>query len=210
MPTLLYASDAGRLRRSWGPLVAWGTLLVALGIVVIALPRLTVGVALVLTGIVAVAAGLVWVSWAVTLRRVTGGWWPVSFLPGVLLLLLGAFALLRPEALADILFRFAGAVAVVWGLVDMTASWRLRSFFGGWWLRLLRGLLTVGAGAVVLFVPIAGIVAASVIAGVWFVAIGITTIVMGFLVHRLPKAGPTLTVGMQPDDSRPPTPLPPV
>jgi uncharacterized membrane protein HdeD (DUF308 family) len=147
-----------------------------------------------MTGIGSLTAGFVWVSWAISLRRATGGWWTIAFIPGVLLLVFGAYALLRPETLATFLFRAAGAVAVVWGLVDMTASWRWRSFFGAWWLRLLRGLLVIGVGAVVFLMPLAGIVTAGLLLGLWLVVIGATTVALGLAAHRLPKAGPVAVV----------------
>jgi uncharacterized membrane protein HdeD (DUF308 family) len=189
MASFFYTSDAGSLQRTWMPLVAWGTVVAAFGIVVAGMPGLTASVLVFLIGLGSVAAGLVWVSWAVSLRRASAGWWAVSLLPGVLLLVFGAYALLRPGTLAEFFFRAAGAIAAVWGLADMAASWRWRSFFGAWWLRLLRGVLVAGVGVVVFLLPAAGITTAGLLIGLWFVVIGATTIALGLAAHRLPKAG---------------------
>lgn len=194
MSSMFYASDAGSLQRTWVPLVAWGTVLAAFGIVVAGMPTLTAIVLVYLIGIGSVAAGLVWVSWAVSLRSATGGWWTVSFIPGVLLLVFGGYALMRPGTLVEFLFRAAGVIAVVWGLVDMTASWRWRSFFPAWWLRLLRGLLVAGVGIVVFLIPSTGVVTAGLLIGLWFVVIGATTIALGLAARRLPKSGPAVVV----------------
>jgi uncharacterized membrane protein HdeD (DUF308 family) len=206
MATLFYASDAGSLRRTWAPLLAWGTLVAAFGIIVALQPQLTAAVLVFLAGAGSVVAGLVWVSWSISLRRATGGWWAISFIPGALLLVFGAYALLEPSTLAAVLFSVAGAVTAVWGLADMAASWRWRSFFSAWWLRLLRGLLVVGVGVFVFVTPTAGQVTAGLLLGALLVVIGATTIALGLAAHRLPKAGATVVVGGRPE---PRTPLPP-
>lgn len=207
MASFFYTSDAGSLRRTWVPLVAWGTVIAAFGLVVAGLPGLTAGVLVFVVGLGSAAAGLVWVSWAISLRRATGGWWAVSFLPGVLLLVFGAYALARPATLAEFLFRAAGAVAAVWGLADMAVSWRWRSFFRAWWVRLLRGALVVGVGIVVFVLPAAGVATAGLLIGLWFVVIGAMTIGLGIAARRLPKAGPSVVL-RGPGTGAPP--LPPV
>jgi uncharacterized membrane protein HdeD (DUF308 family) len=203
MASVFYTSDAGSLRRTWVPLVVWGTLVAAVGIVVAGFPGLTASVLVFLTGLGSAIAGLVWVSWAVSLRRATGGWWTISFIPGVLLLVFGAYALLRPEALAEFLFRAAGAIAVVWGLADMIASWRWRSFFNAWWLRLLRGLLVAGVGVLVFLLPTAGAVTAGLLLGIWLALIGATTVALGLAARRLPKEGPAVVTDLpEPEPQR--------
>jgi len=194
MASFLYTSDAGSLRRAWGPLVAWGTLVAAVGIIVAGFPDLTASILVFLTGASSAIAGLVWISWAFSLRRTTGAWLTVSFIPGVLLLVFGAYALLRPETLAEFLFRAAGAIAVIWGLADMTASWRWREFFGAWWLRLLRGVLVAAVGVLVFLLPSAGVVTAGLLLGVLLLVIGATTIALGLAARRLPKSGPASVV----------------
>jgi uncharacterized membrane protein HdeD (DUF308 family) len=190
MASIFYTSDAGSLRRTWAPLVAWGTLVAAFGIVVAAMPALTASVLVFMAGVGSLISGLVWVSWAISLRRASSGWWTLSFIPGVLLLVFGAYALLRPETLSLFLFRAAGAIAAVWGLADMAASWRWRAFFGEWWLRLVRGLLVAGVGVLVFLLPSAGQVTVGLLLGLWLVVIGATTIALGMAAHRLPRSGP--------------------
>jgi uncharacterized membrane protein HdeD (DUF308 family) len=198
MASIFYTSDAGSLRRTWVPLLVWGTLVAAVGIIVAGFPGLTASVLVFLTGLGAAIAGLVWISWAVSLRRATGGWWMLSFIPGVLLVVFGAYALLRPGALAEFLFRAAGAIAVVWGLADMIASWRWRPFFGAWWLRLLRGLLVAGVGVLVFLLPTAGVVTAGLLLGLWLLLIGATTIALGLAARRLPQAGRAVVLDGRP------------
>ena len=194
MGSIFYTSDAGSLRHTWVPLVASGVLVAAFGIVVALEPVLTAGALVFLMGLGSIIAGLVWVSWAISLRTTTGGWWTVSFIPGVLLLVFGAYALLRPATLAEFLFRAAGVIAAIWGLADMAASWRWRSFFGAWWLRLVRGVLVAGVGVVVFLLPAAGLTTAGFLIGLWFVVIGGTTIALGLAAHRLPKSGGAVVV----------------
>jgi uncharacterized membrane protein HdeD (DUF308 family) len=189
MASFFYTSDAGSLRRTWAPAVAWGTLVAALGVVIAAMPAQSAGFFVFLVGLGSVVGGLVWMSWTISLRRATGGWWAVTFAPGVLLLVFGVYALLRPETLTSFLFVVAGAIAAVWGFVDMAASWRWRSFFARWWLRLLRGMLVTGVGVVVFLQPGTGVVTTGVLIGVWLVVIGVTTVALGLTARRLPKSG---------------------
>jgi len=185
MTSLFYTSDAGSLRRAWVPLVVWGTLVSVFGIVVAGMPVLTAGVLVFRGGLVGLAAGLVWVSWAISLSRMSAAWSMLAFVPGALLLAFGVFALLQPATLASFLFRVAGAVAAIWGVADMAASWRWRAFFPAWWLRLVRGLLVTGAGIVVLMLPVTGLVAAALLMGLWLLLIGGTTIALGMAARRL-------------------------
>ena len=194
MASLFYTSDAGSLRRTWLPLVAWGTLVAALGIFVAAMPGLTTSVFVFMLGLASVIAGLVWMSWIVSVRRSTGGWWTVAFLPGALLLLFGAYALLQPDALVTFLFKALALLAVLVGLADMVGSWRLRAFFSQWWMRLVRGLLIAGAGVVVFLQPETGTVTAGLLIGLIFMAIGAMTIALGLAAHRLPRADAAVVI----------------
>jgi len=194
MASFFYTSDAGSLRRTWVPLVAWGTLVAALGIFVAAMPGLTTSVFVFMVGLASVIAGLVWMSWIVSVRRSTGGWWTIAFVPGALLLLFGAYALLQPDALVTFLFKALALLAVLVGLADMVGSWRLRDFFSQWWMRLVRGLLIAGAGVVVFLQPETGTVTAGLLIGLIFMAIGAMTIALGLAAHRLPKGGAAVVV----------------
>jgi uncharacterized membrane protein HdeD (DUF308 family) len=194
MASFFFSSDAGSLRRTWVPLVAAGTLVAAFGIVVAAMPGLTTSVFVFMVGLASVIAGLVWMSWIVSVRRSTGGWWTVAFVPGALLMLFGAYALLQPESLVTFLFKAVALLAVLVGLADMVGSWRLRSFFHQWWMRLLRGLLIAGAGIVVFLQPETGTVTAGLLIGVIFMAIGAMTIALGLAARRLPKTGEAVVI----------------
>ncbi len=188
MASFFFSSDAGSLRRTWVPLVAWGTIVAAFGIVVAGLPGLTTSVFVFMVGLASVIAGLVWMSWIVSVRRSTGGWWTLAFVPGALLLLFGAYALLQPDALVTFLFKAVALLAVLIGLADMVGSWRLREFFAHWWMRLVRGLLIAGAGVVVFLQPATGMVTAGVLIGALFLAIGAVTIAIGLFARRLPRS----------------------
>ena len=200
MASIFYTSDAGSLRHTWVPLVASGVLVATFGIVVALEPVLTAGALVFLMGLGSIIAGLVWVSWAISLRAVTGGWWTVTFFPGLLLLLFGVYALLRPEALAVFLLRATGALVALGGIADMAASWRWRSFFAAWWLRLLRGLLVATIGVLVFLMPLTGLATAGLLLGLALLAIGAVTIVIGFAAWRLPKNGATVIVNGPPKD----------
>ena len=187
MASIFYTSDAGSLRRTWLPLVAWGVLVTVFGIAVTAWPDVSGDVFIFMVGLASVIAGLVWMSWIVSVRQATGGWWLFAFVPGALLLMFGAYALINPGSLQSFIFQAIGIVAALWGLADMVASWRWRGFFDLWWMRLVRGLLTAAAGVIVFLHPEAGTIGIVAI-GLLFVAIGAMTISLGLGARRLPKS----------------------
>jgi uncharacterized membrane protein HdeD (DUF308 family) len=188
MASFFFTSDAGSLRRTWIPLVGWGAVIAAFGIVVAVWPSLTSNVFVSLFGLASIVAGLVWMSWIVSVRSEAGSWWIAAFIPGALLLLFGGYALTQPQALIGFLLKAVALVAVLIGLADMVASWRLRSFFFQWWMRLLRGLLVAGAGVIVFLQPETGVLTAGLFIGLIFIAIGAMTIWLGLAARRLPKA----------------------
>jgi uncharacterized membrane protein HdeD (DUF308 family) len=187
MASFLFTSNAGSLRRTWIPLVGWGSLIAAFGIAVAVWPALTAGAFVSLFGLASIVAGLVWMSWIVSVRDKAGSWWVPAFIPGALLLLFGGYALTQPQALIGFLLKSVALVAVLIGLADMVASWGLRAFFTQWWMRLLRGLLVAGAGIIVFLQPETGVLTAGLFIGLIFLAIGAMTIALGFAAYRLPK-----------------------
>ncbi len=203
MASVFYTSDASSLRRTWVPLVAWGTLIAAFGIIVAAYPGLTTSALVFMVGLGSVLAGLVWVSWIISLRRLTGAWWLVSLVPGLLLLAFGVYALLNPTTLARFFVTVVGALVALGGLADMAAAWRWRSFFGAWWLRLLRGLLVATIGVLVLLMPETGVATAGLLLGFGLLVVGAVTIALGFAAWRLPKGGATVIVNAPPTDRGP-------
>jgi uncharacterized membrane protein HdeD (DUF308 family) len=204
MAYVMYANDARSLRRAWVPLLLWGLGLVAFGIAIIGWPEV-LGRALVwLLGGFAVLSGAVWVWWALSLRRASEGIWAVTVIPGVVLIAFGVFTLLNPSAIGQFFLWVAGGAAVLWGLVDMFSSWRLRRFFPGWWLRLLRGLLVTGLGALILVQPASGLQAVAWIIGALPLAAGVLTIWMAIWVRRLPAEGAVVVSDVE--DAPPPPP----
>ncbi len=190
MPYWMYASESAALRKAWVPLTLWGVGFVAAGVVVIGWPTLVAKTLLIMVGVFAVLSGLVWVSWALTLRRESEGVWAITTVPGVLLIVLGIFAIIFRAQMVTFFLWVAAAVAIVWGLVDMISSWRLHSFFDGWWLRLLRGVIVAGLGVLFLLVPSKeALKPIAWVVGLFPILMGVVTIWMAFWVRRLPKSG---------------------
>lgn len=139
-------------------------------------------------------------------------WWEVA-LRGVLAILFGVLAWIWPGLTLLSLIALFAAFALLSGITAVVGAVRYRRANDDWWLPLLLGLVSIGAGVVALVNPaltalalvlvmganalvtgVLEIVAAvrlrKVIEGEWMMAVsGIVSIVFGALVFMYPGAG---------------------
>ena len=139
-------------------------------------------------------------------------WWMLA-LRGAIAILFGILALLWPGLTLLFLVAMFAAFAVLSGAVAIVGAVKHRDSDKGWWLILLLGLISIGAGVIAIFYP--GITALALvlvmganalITGVLDIAIairlrkvvrrewllvlaGVTSIVFGALVFMFPGAG---------------------
>jgi uncharacterized membrane protein HdeD (DUF308 family) len=134
-------------------------------------------------------------------------------LRGALALLFGILALLWPGLTLLVLVALFAAYAILGGVVSLVAAVKNRSSDKGWWLILLFGLISVGAGVLAIFYPGLTALALVLVMGVnalftgaleiavairlrqvlqreWLLILsGIASIVFGVLVVLFPGAG---------------------
>ncbi len=104
------------------------------------------------------------------MRRRSGFGW-LDFVEGILLILLGAFTMLRPDSALTGLIVIYGIAAVVMGAADILLYVRVSRFTGfGPIVSLLSGTLSVMTGAMLLVYPNAGKMILSVLFPLWFLA----------------------------------------
>ena len=132
-------------------------------------------------------------------------WWMLA-LRGAIAILFGILALLWPGLTLLFLVAMFAAFAVLSGAVAIAGAVKNRDSDKGWWLILLLGLISIGAGVIAIFYP--GITALALvlvmganalITGVLDIAVairlrkvvlaGVASIVFGALVFMFPGAG---------------------
>lgn len=139
-------------------------------------------------------------------------WW-MLILRGTVALLFGTLALFWPGLTLLLLIILFSAYAIVGGVVAIVAAFRYRATHGGWWVPLLLGICSIGAGVIAALVPgittlvlIAVIGANAIITGVldliaamrlrrhgrnaWaLVLTGVVAVLFGIFVLLFPGAG---------------------
>jgi uncharacterized membrane protein HdeD (DUF308 family) len=113
---------------------------------------------------------------------------------GILLLVLGAIAIVVP-AVASV----ATAIFIGWILVFASVFQAMDAFSvrhrGRMALRLLVALLTFAAGLYLLVAPLHGTFTLTVMLVIWFVAVGIARLAFGLAELGVPGAGTTAFIG---------------
>src|ERR1700716_2553172 len=79
-------------------------------------------------------------------------WWMLA-LRGVIAILFGILALLWPGITLLVLVGMFAAYAILSGAVSIIAAVKNRDSDKGWWLILLLGLISIGAGVIAVFYP---------------------------------------------------------
>lgn len=110
--------------------------------------------------------------------RETGAWgWILAY--GLLLVLIGGVAIAQPFITSFAAGLFLGCVLLGTGIVNLIAGvtdhgWHNR------WLDILSGLLSVVAGAIMLWNPMVGALTLVWTLGIWFIVSGILELSFGF------------------------------
>ncbi|MFM0514169.1 HdeD family acid-resistance protein [Paraburkholderia sp. RL17-373-BIF-A] len=135
-------------------------------------------------------------------------WW-MLILRGTLGLLFGSLALFWPGLTLLLLITLFSAYAIAGGIVAIVGAIRYRATHGGWWVPLLLGICSIGAGMIAALVPgittlvlVAVIGANAIITGVfdliaatrlrhaWMLVLtGVLSVLFGIFVLLFPGAG---------------------
>lgn len=108
---------------------------------------------------------------------------------GVLLIVLGLFAVAMPYVATTAVELFVGWLLVISGVVGIIASFSSGQSTPGFWWNLLVAILYLLAGVALLWHPIAGALTLTLILAAYLIAGGITKIVMSVNMRStIPKA----------------------
>ena len=193
------------LLRSWWMLALRGVLALLFGVLALLLPGPTVLSLVLLFAVYALLAGIVYLVGTVRNRRHATGahapdWWLLLAL-GVVSVLAGILATMRPALAALVLVLIIGVNALITGVLDIVLAVRLRNHArGGDWLLLASGVASIIFGTVLIVLPGVGALALVWLIGVYAIVAGILYLTMAVRSYeRAPgRAAATATAG-QPD-----------
>jgi uncharacterized membrane protein HdeD (DUF308 family) len=177
-----------RLSLNWTALALRGVVAIIFGIVAFLLPGLTLGALILLFAAYAIVDG---VSHIITgIRQHEGNrpdWLMIGI--GVIGVAAGLVAAILPGITALFLLSLIGAWAIVIGVFEIVAAYRLRKEISGEWLLALGGIVSIGFGIYVSLFPGAGAIALVWLIALYAVISGITLLVLAFRMRSLADRG---------------------
>ncbi|HEY0613036.1 MAG TPA: HdeD family acid-resistance protein [Candidatus Elarobacter sp.] len=180
-----------RLSSHWWLFLIRGILALALGILMPLFPGAAIFTVAILFGAYAFVDGIVAIVAAVRMNHADTRWaW--LLLEGALGVIVGVITFFYPGITALWLVYLFAAWAIVTGILAIATALRLRSVVSNEWLTILLGVLSVIAGIVIFFVPVAGVFAIVWTISIYALLAGIFLIGLAFRLrglHRGPVGG---------------------
>lgn len=113
--------------------------------------------------------------------------WVLFLVEGILLLVLGAAAIIVPVIATLAFTLFIGWLFLISGVVGLITTFWMRNAPGFWW-SLLSGVVGIAAGIVLILWPISGTVSLTLLLIAFFLVEGIVTLMYAFE-HRAQLSG---------------------
>jgi uncharacterized membrane protein HdeD (DUF308 family) len=170
------------LRRVWWVLVIRGVLGVLFGLLAFTHPGVTLAVLVAFFGAYALFDGIAAIIVAFRAPKEHVKVWPFV-LEGIIGILAGILAFVYPLLTAVALETLVAAWALVTGIFELVAAFRLRHAIANEWLLGLTGVLSIIAGIVLFMYPVAGIASLVLIIGAYAFIFGILLIVLGIRIR---------------------------
>lgn len=164
---------------NWWALVIRGLVAILLGIFTLVLPGVTIGALVLLFGVYALLDGILSFIGAVKASRHHERW---GFLvgEGIVGVLAGIATFAWPAITTIALVYVVAAWAVLTGIVEIAAAFRLRKHIAGELLLGLAGVISIAFGILLVAAPLAGALVIAVWIGVYELIFGVTLLALGF------------------------------
>ena len=179
------------LARNWGLIVFRGVLGVIFGIIAVFWPGITVIALAILWGAYVLVDGLTALAFGIGGGGgVSGSGRWIMVLTGIAGVAAGIIAFVWPGKTAIVLLFVIAIWAVVVGIFQLIAAWRLRKEIQGEWLLAFTGLVSILLGVLLFLQPGSGAVALVFTIGIFAIVWGITAIVLGVRLRGIAKSDP--------------------
>ncbi len=165
--------------RVWGGLALRGVVAILFGILALARPQ-GAGAALVyLFGAYAFVDGVFALAASMKIAQLQGRWWPM-LLVGLVGIAIGVLSFAHPFGTAVGLLYYISAWAIVTGILEVAAEFRLRKVVQGEWMLAVAGALSILFGIVIAARPAAGMLSVIWVIGAYAIIFGALMLGLAF------------------------------
>ena len=167
------------LSQYWWLVILRGVLAILFGILAFVWPGITWLTLIIMFGVYAVVDGVITAATGLARTKDTPRWW-TFLLEGLISIVAGVIALIRPDLATLVLLYVIAAWAVFTGILEIVAAIRLRHEITNEWVLALGGVLSVALGLLLFFQPVAGSLAIIWTIAAYAIIFGILLVVLGF------------------------------
>lgn len=171
-------ADAAWLARNWWAIALRGVAAIIFGILALLMPVITIAALILLFGVYAVVEGILNVIAAVRGHSGAPRWF--LLLEGVVSVAAGIIAFAWPGLTAIVLLYVIAAWAIVTGVLEIAAAIRLHNRIRGEGWLVLGGILSVVAGALMMWAPGAGALALVLWIAAYVLVFGVLLVGLAF------------------------------
>jgi len=180
------------LTRNWGWVALRGVAALIFGLLTLMNPAITLAVLVLFFGAYALVDGIFAVVTSIANRRGEPHW-VALLIAGLAGIVIGICTFLAPGITATLLLFFIAAWAIIVGVAELTAAYRLRKIVTGEWMLVLAGILAVALGLLLLTRPAVGALAVVLWIGAYALVSGLLLIGLAFRLRSLGRLhDPTL------------------
>ena len=172
----------------WIPLVR-GIIAIAFGAIVMAYPFHAVGVFVVLFGAFVFADGVLNVITSLRFAHPDSGSWWMVLVQGIFGIAIGVLTFVWPALTAATLGTLVALWAVVTGVLEIAAAFKLRRNVPGEIFLIISGILSVVIGVWLFISPIVALLALTWLIGFYAIFGGVTLIALAFRLRRVRRTG---------------------
>ncbi len=160
-----------------------GVFAFVLGMIMLFRPVETLSTLFILFALFLILDGLITGGIALFHHRSTRRWL-MSFQAGLLGVILGALILLWPEAVILIFIIIIALWALIFGVMSITAGFRMRSEVIGSGMMISIGIVAAVFGFILLLMPRASLITMTWILALFLIVFGLMQIIMSFLLRK--------------------------
>lgn len=170
------------LGRNWWAIGLRGVIAVLFGLIALVWPGIALGVLVALFGIYAFVDGVFAFIAAVRAAERHAGWWALA-LEGVLGVAAGIGAFVFPGLTALALLYLIAAWALLTGIAELVAGYRLHEAGSHAWILVLAGVISVLFALYLFIFPGAGALSVVWLIGIYAILFGLTLLGLAWRLH---------------------------
>ncbi len=178
------------LSRNWWIFLVRGLLAIAFGVVAMIWPGITVLALVLLFGVYVLLDGIIDIGAAISGRGVgaqqlSGGHRVLLGLIGLVGVAAAVIAFFWPAITALALLFVIAWWAIIRGVLEIVAAWRLRAELTNEWMWVLSGLLSIALGVILIARPGTGALALVLLIAAFSIAWGVALCIVAFRIRGL-------------------------